>query len=239
MNNDLSSIRQREKFKALLRDRGISLRRMSLDLGMNESYFQQFVTYGRPPFIDGAVLRQAAIYLDVPESELAAPPTKLQDSLAPAGYDLTGYRSSLQRPGTENDVVVLPYYDLSASYTGEDWRAEENQAGHMAFSRQMLQGITSAPGGQLALLRVSGDAMTPTLTQGDYVLLDCGHRIASEDGIYVIAHESRLLIKRVSVDPIRRQVTLSCDNASYAASREYSLVDIRVAGRIIWVGKNL
>lgn len=238
--SDISSIRQREKFKSLLRERGISLRRMSLDLGLNESYFQQFVAYGRPGSVEGEVLRQAAAYLGVTERELAPPPPALHDSFTPSAYETSGYRgSNAHKPGTENDAVVLPCYDLASLPNGEDWRAEGNQGGHMVFSRQMLQYITSTPSDQLALLKIRGDTMAPTLQQGDCALIDCTRTIASEDGIYAIFHESRLLIRRVTVDPIRKQVTLSQDNAAYPAVREYSLVDIRAAGRIIWAGKRI
>lgn len=240
MNDEIASILQREKFKSLLRSRGISLRRMSIDLNLNESYFQQFVAYGRPSFVEGEILKQAAKYLDVSEESLSATPaTGLQEAPHLTDYEIANYRGTTGRKSSDSSLVALPCYDLSQKLANGNWRDEKYQTHHMTFSRQMLQLITSTTPEQLALLKVHKDTMAPTLTKGDYALLDCNYKIAGEDGIYALMHESQLMIKRLTIDPIRKQITLSCDNPAYPSIREYSLVDIQVAGRVIWVGKKL
>lgn len=239
MSDEIASIRQREKFRALLRDRGISLRRMSIDLGLNESYFQQFVAYGRPSFIEGRILQDAVRYLNVEESLLSPAALALQEPAA-GGFDMSDYRAAAGRRGNEGLVIVIPCYDLSQEIEGNsDWRDEQYQTRHMALSRQMLHEITDTPPENLVLLKVSSDTMAPTLARGDCALLDCSYTTASKDGIYALFHESHLLIKRIAIDPIRKQVRLSRDNTAYADIREYSLIDIRVAGRVIWAGKRL
>lgn len=239
MNEEQISIRQREKFRQLLRERKVSLRRMSMDLGLNESYFQQFVAYGRPMLVEGNILRQAAAYLGVSEQSLAPQGGGLREGRHPAAYDTAGYRGSITGRAAESSTVMLPIYDLGQAFTGADWRAEHHQAGQMPFSMPMLQAITAVAADQLALLKMHGDAMAPTLVQGDYVLLDSQQSLVAGDGIYAIFHESLLLLKRFSVDPVRKQVSMSCDNPAYPAVREYSMIDIPVAGRAVWVGKNL
>lgn len=238
MNEEQISIRQREKFRQLLRERNVSLRRMSMDLGLNESYFQQFVAYGRPMLVEGNILRQAAAYLGVSEQSLA-PQGGLREGRQGGAYDTAGYRGPVASRVSETHAVMIPIYDLGQAFADVDWRAEQHQAGRMPFSLPMLQSITSASADQLALLKVHGDAMAPTLVQGDYVLLDSQQSLVAGDGIYAIFHESQLLLKRFSVDPVRKQVIMSCDNPAYPAVREYSMIDIPVAGRALWVGKNL
>lgn len=238
MNEEQISIRQREKFRQLLRERNVSLRRMSMDLGLNESYFQQFVAYGRPMLVEGNILRQAAAYLGVSEQSLA-PQGGLREGRQGSVYDTAGYRGPVTSRATEAHVVMIPIYDLGQAFADADWRAEPHQAGRMPFSLPLLQSITSAAADQLALLKVHGDAMAPTLVQGDFVLLDSQQSLVAGDGIYAVFHESQLLLKRFSVDPVRKQVIMSCDNPAYPAVREYSMIDIPVAGRALWVGKNL
>lgn len=238
MNEEQISIRQREKFRQLLLDRKISMRRMSMDLGLNESYFQQFVTYGRPMLVEGNILRQAAAYLGVSEQSLTPQSSWLREPRPGVAYDTTGYRGSVNR-AAESNVVMIPIYDLGQAFESSGWAAARHQAGRMPFSLPMLQSITSASADQLVLLKVHGDAMAPTLVQGDYVLLNSQQSLVAGDGIYAIFHESQLLLKRFSVDPVRKQVSMSCDNPAYPAVREYSMIDIPVAGRALWVGKNL
>jgi phage repressor protein C with HTH and peptisase S24 domain len=239
MNDEIASLRQREKFKSLLRDRGISLRRMSIDLNLNESYFQQFVTYGRPSFIEGDILRQAAAYLGESEEALSASSGAMRDSAPTTEYDPSSYRTPAGRKAGDGSLVVLPCYNLAHKLADTNWRDEKFQTQHLAVSRQMLRLITTTAPEHLILLKIHNDAMAPTLSKGDYAILDCSHAVAGEDGIYAILHESNLLIKRLTIDPIRKQVTLSRDNTAYPSIREYSLIDIPVAGRVIWVGKKL
>ncbi|MCH2546475.1 MAG: S24 family peptidase [Alphaproteobacteria bacterium] len=231
MNTEIASIRQREKFKSLLRERGISLRRMSIDLGLNESYFQQFVTYGRPSYIEGNVLELAAQYLDISADVLA--PAGLNEPERTTPYETSGYKHN------DGTIAVIPCYDLSVKLAADDWRNEQYQTHHMTFSRQMLRSITPVLPDNLAMLVVANDAMSPLLQQGDNVLLDCTCTTATQDGIYAILHDSYMLIKRLTIDPVRKLVTLSPDNPAYPNTREYSIIDLPLAGRVIWAGKKL
>lgn len=241
MSDEIASIRQREKFKTLLRDRGISLRRMSIDLGLNESYFQQFVTYGRPTFVEGKILAQACAYLGVDDALFTPSALMLQEpKFGDESFAISGHHSSTARRSNDSPLVVLPCYDLAQKFDGNgNWRDERFQAQHMTFSRQMLQFITNSHPEDLVLVRVGSDSMSPTLGKGDCAMIDCGRRRANEDGIYAIMHESHMLVKRVSIDPVRKQVTLSHDNPAYPAAREFSLVDIQVEGRVVWTAKKL
>jgi hypothetical protein len=239
MSDAIASMQQRDKFRVLLRERGVSLRRMSMDLGLNESYFQQFVTYGRPAFIEGDILRQACEYLGVDAGKLTPSHSGFHEPHPPSRYDATFYRGATGRRLPEGALTLLPCYDMAKRIDAEIWRNQDKQVPCLAFSQQFLQLLTSANPESLAVLRIDNDAMAPTLGPGDYVLLDTSYTVASEDGIYALLHESHLLVKRFTIDPIRKQVTLSRDNSAYPATREYSLVDVRVAGRVIWVGKKL
>lgn len=238
MTDAIASIRQREKFRTLLRDRGISLRRISMDLGLNESYFQQFVTYGRPTFIEGDILLQASQYLGV-EAEKLAPDAVGFHETGLADYEASAYRGATGKRQSEGQLALVPCYDISQKIDVSTWHDDDKQVSYIAFSQQFLQLITPVSTEDLVALKVDNDAMAPTLDPGDYVLLDTSHHVVSEDGIYALTHESHLLIKRFTIDPIRKQVTLSCDNPAYPAIREYSLVDVHVAGRIIWASKKL
>ncbi len=100
-------------------------------------------------------------------------------------------------------------------------------------------GVTAAPADELAVIAVHGDSMYPTLADGDTILVDLTQRRPSGDGIYIIRFGEFVLVKRLHLDPVRREVTISCDNANYPPLAPVDPADIDVAGRVIWVGRRL
>ena len=68
--------------------------------------------------------------------------------------------------------------------------------------------------GDLASVQVMGDSMSPTLLDGDTIIIDCGARTLDVDAIYVIHMLGQRLVKRLQ----RRfdgSVTIISDNAAY------------------------
>ena len=55
----------------------------------------------------------------------------------------------------------------------------------------------------------------------------------------VAAFGEFVLVKRLHLDPVRREVTISCDNPNYPPLAPVNPADIDVAGRVIWVGRRL
>jgi hypothetical protein len=97
------------------------------------------------------------------------------------------------------------------------------------------------PGGRPAAIAahaIDGDAMAPTLVAGDRVLVDTGER-ATRDGVYVIASEGALLVKRLSVNPVTRRIAILSDNAAYPSFPDCDPDGIAIVGRVLWVGRTL
>src|SRR3546814_1736240 len=62
---------------------------------------------------------------------------------------------------------------------------------------------------KLSTIRVEGDSMVPTLADGDEILVDrsdAGERV--RDGIYVLRMDEALIVKRLSVNPAARSVSI-------------------------------
>jgi transcriptional regulator with XRE-family HTH domain len=107
------------------------------------------------------------------------------------------------------------------------------------FSSTVLKSLTKSPADDLAMLYVHGDAMQPTLGEGDQCLVDTADRDISAPGIYCIQLGQAAQARRLSLNPINGRINILCDNRAYD---DYSDVDpqmIRVIGRIIWVGHRL
>jgi phage repressor protein C with HTH and peptisase S24 domain len=92
----------------------------------------------------------------------------------------------------------------------------------------------------LQAVRVRGDSMEPTLKNGDLIVIDTV-RITPSDGIYVIAHDDEIQVKRLQrLSPTR--LVVASDNP-LAGNTEIDLRDAtqhpRIIGRVIWLGRDL
>jgi phage repressor protein C with HTH and peptisase S24 domain len=74
----------------------------------------------------------------------------------------------------------------------------------IAFRRDWIKKKGSP--GNMSLIKVSGDSMQSTLLSGDIVLVDHGHNyIDPQGGIYAIAVDGEIMIKRVQPIPAWRE----------------------------------
>jgi len=138
-----------------------------------------------------------------------------------------------------DELVFVPTYEISAA-AGEGIVIDgEHETGRLAFRHEWLRGATSAPPDQLAVITVRGDSMYPTLAHGDAILVDLTQRQIRADGIYIVRFGDFVLVKRLHIDPVRREVTISCDNTAYPPLAPVTPEDVEVAGRVIWVGRKL
>lgn len=90
----------------------------------------------------------------------------------------------------------------------------------------------------MSLIKVAGDSMEPTLLAGDLVLVDHGRNtIASQGGIYAIAVDDEIMIKRVQPAFPDKPLVIS-DNKQYPAF-ELSKNAVRVNGKVIWFAREM
>ena len=106
-----------------------------------------------------------------------------------------------------------------------------------AFRRDWIKRKRGNPD-NMSLIKVAGDSMTPTLHDGDLVLVDHGRNsIASQGGIYAIAIDDEIMIKRVQPVFPDKLLVIS-DNKQYPA-QEIATENVRVNGKVIWYARDL
>ena len=81
-------------------------------------------------------------------------------------------------------------------------------------------------------MRVRGDSMTPTLLDGDWVLVDKAQRRVSQEGIYALRVFEDSWIKRISLNLRDRLVRIISDNP-VVPMQELPEAEIDVIGRVI------
>lgn len=138
-----------------------------------------------------------------------------------------------------DELVFVPTYEVAAAAGDGIVIDQENESGRLAFRLNWLRSVTSATPDDLAVITVHGDSMYPTLADGDTILVDMSQRIAGRDGVYIVRFGDFVLVKRLLIDPVRREVTISCDNENYPRLAPVDPGDVDIAGRVIWVGRRI
>lgn len=206
----------RAALQRLIEERGEDYSSLSRLLGRNAAYMQQFIKRGIPKKLAEDDRRLLARYFGVPETMLGGP----EPDSAAAG------------------PVVVPQLDVGAS-AGAGALPGDEAASHLAFDAKWLRRIAGDPK-QLSMIRVEGDSMLPTLSDGDEILVDRGDAAARvRDGIYVLRMEGALMVKRLALNPAARRIAVKSDNPAYPSWPDCDPQAVDIVGRVVWVGRKI
>jgi phage repressor protein C with HTH and peptisase S24 domain len=210
----------RALLERLIAERGEDYAGLSRLIGRNPAYVQQYIKRGTPRRLAEADRRALARYFRIDESLLGAPERE-------------------EEPPADR-LVAVPRLDVGASAGPGAEGGDERELGQIAFDPAWLRRMRIGGGEQLSLIRVQGDSMTPTLSDGDEIMVDrgdSGERL--RDGIYVLRIEDVLVVKRVAVSPAGRRLTIRSDNDAYPSWPDCDAAAVDVVGRVVWVGRRL
>jgi hypothetical protein len=214
MNSDPRVVLER-----LCAERGEDFAGLSRMLGRNPAYIQQFVRRGVPKRLREEERRKLARYFAISEAVLGGPP---EEPRSPDGL----VNIKRQPVGVSAGPGALPGEEFGKPYFG--------------FDERWLKALTQTPPSNLSIVRVEGDSMSPTLNDGDDILVDhgdCGERL--RDGIYVLRVDEALIVKRLALNPMGRRVTVQSDNPAYPDWPDCGMDEIHCIGRVIWSGRKV
>lgn len=139
----------------------------------------------------------------------------------------------------EGDFEFIPQYDVEVEAGAGAFNGREKIVGRLAFRKDWLK-ENALDAQKLAIVKVSGDSMIPTLAGGDMVLLDLRTSKARENAIYAIEVSGHIRIKRLQ-PKIDGSIIVQSDNPTYAPEQVPAAEAdrLRVIGRAAWVGKVL
>ena len=165
----------RVTLERLCAERGEDFAGLSRMLGRNPAYIQQFVRRGVPKRLKEEERRKLARYFSISESVLGGP---------------------AEEPRAPGDLVSINRHPVSVS-AGPGAIAKEGLGKpYFGFDERWLKALTATPSSNLSIVRVEGDSMSPTLNDGDDILVDlgdCGDRL--RDGIYVLRVDDALVVR--------------------------------------------
>ena len=108
----------------------------------------------------------------------------------------------------------------------------EKPVEYLAFRREWMERNGLLPG-KVSAVVVTGDSMTPTLADGDTILVDHQRNEARQGRIFAVRRGRDLLVKRIQEEP-QGGWMLTSDNEDYAPIGTGS--DFAVIGEIVWRG---
>lgn len=207
----------REVLARLIEERGAEMAALSKMLGKNAAYIHQYIHRGSPKRLGEEERQTLARHFGIDEVLLGGP----------------------VRPPSEDLIAIARRPVRAAAGTGS-LNDKEGSIGQFAFHPRWLKAMTAARPEQLAVIRVEGDSMSPTLKAGDDILID--HADAAmrlRDGIYVLRMDDSLLVKRLAIHPFDKRVTIQSDNPSYPDWPDRSPADLDIVARVLWAGRRL
>ena len=140
----------RFELERLIREQRVDYSGLSRLLGRNAAYIQQFIKRGSPRELDPKDRRVLAQFFGVEEELLGGPP----------------------RTGGVGGLVEIPLLDVRASAGHGAMTELEARHARFGFDEKWLKQLTASRPASLSVIRVEGDSMEPTLSDGDEVMVD-------------------------------------------------------------------
>lgn len=246
MNENSTNISQR--LKLIRSDLGLSQVKMAALFDMPQTTYSKYELGGSIPekILQGLhskgynivwlITGEGSMRLENTHNNEAAEEDILR---APTEDEERIYRETLEKGQKykieiETNTVLIPMTNMKLSAgKGWDWESDESFTGELLpvpvkiarrFSKDNLIAAT-----------VKGDSMEPTLHDGEPVAYV--KQFENGDGIYALAILDEVYIKRLSIDKLKKEITIISDNPKYPA-KTYPMDQegLQVLGKVVfWI----
>lgn len=89
----------------------------------------------------------------------------------------------------------------------------------------------------VAILPIVGEAMEPTLCNGDEVMISrVRFQESVREGLYAIRGSSEIFVRRIAIDPTKNRLTVLTDHPAYPSWQGIQRKGVDIVGRVIWIG---
>ncbi len=138
--------------------------------------------------------------------------------------------------GKQGEFALIGLVNVELSAGGGTFVQDERTKELYAFRRDWLNRVCLAPS-KAVLMRVRGDSMHPTISDGDTVMIDTARKNITPGKIFALRMEDTVMLKRLEPMP-GGKVRIISDNPIY---KEYEADSdsIHILGQVIWIAKEL
>ncbi|HEY0312253.1 MAG TPA: S24 family peptidase [Allosphingosinicella sp.] len=216
----MAEVDQRAALDRLITERREDYAGLSRLIGRNPAYIQQFIKRGSPKRLSEKDRRILARYFGVDERTFGADPDH-SDEPSP-------------------DMCRIARLDLSASAGPGSVGDGERLISSVSFDRRWLRRLCGARPEDLSIIEVEGDSMSPTLFDGDEIMVNISDSAGRlRDGIYVLRNDDALVVKRLAINPATRRATVKSDNPAYPLWPDCDLSELAIVGRVVWTARKV
>lgn len=206
--------------------KGLSRQKLADAVGAHHNQIQKLENNERELTLDW--LKKIAPHLGVGVGQILA-------DMPGIGDESTPYR---ERPGpvalAGQDFIPIGRFDASFSMgPGSLIPNDPEPLGYWIFEEQWLRALNAAAPDYLAVVKVDGDSMMPTLSGGDLVLIDRSKNRPNREGIYAIRVGDTAWVKRISLNLRNKKVRVLSDNPLFEKQPEMDEEDLSIIGRVI------
>lgn len=170
-----------KRLQALVDKSGLSKRELSRRMKLNPVSLSQWTKGKYEP--NKEAINLLAEYFDVS-------PAYLQ------------YGEGAEPTADTSDTLLIPQYDVSASCGGGAFVDNETIIRNIRVSREFIRRYAPfANPKALNIITVTGDSMSPTIEDGDSVIVDTSDTEVRREGLYAIQMNGSLFVKRLQILP--------------------------------------
>lgn len=221
------SVPMHERLRARIRQLGLSVAEVAREAGVNRSFVYDILR-GRSQVPNLEKLTSVATAVNVEPEWLLSGKGRVEGS-DPITLDYHNEFVAIQH------ACVRPSMGGGAVIENEDGPARD-----FHFRRAWIRDRLKAAPSQMRVMDVQGDSMTPTLNEGDVVLVDMNQRNPIPPGVFVLHDGMGLVAKRLEHVPMSDppRVRIISDNHQYSPY-ECTAEEVNIVGRVRWYGREM
>jgi len=213
----------RTLLRAEMTKKGFNMKSLSKKAGLGDTYVRDLLVRDREPSL--AKAQKICAVLEIPLAKVFG---TWDGPLDDADDD-----DQLPAPSVDG-FVPIGRFDASFSMGPGSLIADEPAPlGYWVFEEQWLRALSAVSPDRLAVVKVNGDSMTPTLFGGDLVLIDRSKTRPNFEGIYAIKVGDIAWVKRISVNLKSQKVRVLSDNPLVPKQPEMNEDELSIIGRVI------
>lgn len=133
--------------------------------------------------------------------------------------------------------VYVPRYDVRVSAGSGQLVESESLKGFVAFREDWVRSRLRRNPANLVAFEAFGDSMSPTIADGDVMLVDTSEDRVRGPAIYVVLAGNEAIVKRVELK-LDGSLVAKSDNPAYEpiVLRGDQVHELRVLGKVVWTG---
>lgn len=127
----------------------------------------------------------------------------------------------------QRSIVKVPLLNGTGNDSRSQWRLVD---------AAWLGRLCDQPAG-VAILPIVGEAMEPTLRNGDEVMISrVRFQESVREGLYAIRGSTEIFVRRIAIDPTKNRLTVLTDHPAYPSWQGIQRKGVDIVGRVIWIG---